>query len=163
MGFGLIIGAISAVASVASGLAQASAAKKAARAQEAAAAEQKEARNVQAAATENTAMESRRQRVREARIRRAQIIAASENAGTNQSSGQSGAVGAISTNLAGLLGNSLGESAAARGINAANQRAEDQFGRARQFEAKGAAIGAWGNAIQSGISGFSSIFDKPGN
>lgn len=71
-----------------------------------------------------------------------------------------GAVGALSTNLAGLLGNSLGETAVNRGVNAANQKSADFMGVARQAEQDGATWGAWTGAIQSGLSGFSSIFDK---
>jgi len=183
MGLELIIGGISAVVGIFGAIGQANAANAAAnaqnqaidannRAQERAAGEAREARATEAAAIGNSSLDNRRQRVREARIRRAQIIAASENAGTSKSSGQTGAIGALSTNLAGLLGNSLGEGAAAAGINAANQRGSDAITegnklsagfqtQANSFQAQGAAIGAWTGAIQSGISGFSSIFDKP--
>jgi hypothetical protein len=160
MGLELILGAVSAIVGIFGAIGQADAANRSAAAQAQAAAEQKESNQIQAAGTENTSSESRRQRVREGRIRRAQIIAASENAGTGQSSGQVGAVGALSTNLSGLLGSSLGEAAANRGINASNQRSADFMGVARQAEADGAVLGAWTGAIQSGISGFSSIFDK---
>lgn len=160
MGLELIISGISALVGVFGAIGQMDAANRSNAAQQQAAAAQKEANAVQAAGQENVAAESRRQRVREARIRRAQVIAASENAGTNQSSGQIGAVGALSTNLAGLLGNSLGEGATNRGINAANQRSADFMGIARQAEQDGATIGAWTNTIQSGLGGFQSIFDK---
>jgi hypothetical protein len=162
MGLELVLGAVSAIVGIFGAIGQADAANRSAAAQAQAAAQQKEANQVQAAGQENVSTESRRQRVREGRIRRAQIIASSENAGTGQSSGQIGAVGAISTNLAGLVGSSLGESATNRGINVATQRSADFMGVARQAEADGAAIGAWTGAIQSGISGFSSIFDKKG-
>lgn len=161
MGLELILGGVSALVGVFGAIGQMNAASESAAAQRAAADQQKEASAIESAANQNNSTENRRQRVREARIRRAQIIAGAENAGTSQSSGAVGAVGALSTNLAGLLGNSLGEGAAARGINGANQRSADFMGVARQAEQNSATIGAWTNAIQSGISGFSSIFDKP--
>lgn len=161
MGLELILGGISALVGIFGAVGQMDAANRSAAAQRDAAAQQREANNIQAAGQQNASTENRRQRVREARIRRAQILAASENAGTNSSSGSVGAVGALSTNLSGLLGNSLGETAANKGINAANQRSADFMGVARQAEQDGATIGAWTGAIQSGISGFSSIFDKP--
>lgn len=146
MGLELIIGGISAIVGVIGAVAQANAASNAAAAQ-------KEASNIQSAQTQVQSSQSRRQRVREARIRRAQIIAASENQGTSASSGQVGAVGALETNLSGLIGTSLGESRAAAGINRNTQRAAD-------FTSQGNTIGAWTGAIQSGLGGFSSIFDN---
>lgn len=146
MGLEVILGAISGIVSVFSGMAQANATKQAANAQ-------KEANKVQAAQQEVQSTDSRRQRVREARIRRAQIIAASENQGTTGSSGATGAVGALSSNLSGIFSASLGDSKANAGINANLQRAAD-------YTAKANAIGAWNNVFQSGISGFQSIFSK---
>jgi len=147
MGLELIIGAVSAITGIVGGVTQAGAAKRAANAQ-------KEANNIQAAQTQVQSTESRRQKIREQRIRRAQIIAASENAGTTASSGQVGAVGALSTNLAGLVGSSLGESRANAGINKFNQKSADATAQSNM-------IGAWTNTIQSGLSGFQTIFDQP--
>lgn len=146
MGIELVLGGLSAIVGVIGGIMQANATS-------AAAGAQKEANNIQSAQQKTVAVESRRQRIREQRIRRAQIIAASENTGTSASSGQVGAVGALSTNLAGLIGNSLGESKANAGINKNTQAAAD-------FTSSANAIGAWTNTIQQGIGGFSSIFDK---
>lgn len=160
MGLELILGGVGALVGIFGAIGQMNAASEAAAAQREAAGQQREARAIEGAANQNSATDSRRQRVREARIRRAQIIAASENAGTSKSSGQVGAVGALSTNLAGMLGTSLGESAAAQGINDKNQSAADFIGKANQAQANGAAIGAWTGAIQQGIGGFASIFDK---
>lgn len=159
MGFGLIFGAISAVASVASGIAQASAANKAAKAQQQAANAQKEANNVQAAQVEVQSSDSRRQAIRENRIRRAQIMAASNNQGTGSSSGAIGAGGALNTNIGTMVGSSLGQSNANRGINANMQRAADFTSQANTFLAKGQATAAMFGGFQNALSGFSSIFD----
>lgn len=146
MGIELIIAGLSALVGVVGGIAQANSAS-------AAAAEQREARNIQTAQQKTAGIESRRQRIREERIRRAQIIAASENQGTSDSSGQVGAVGALSTNLSGLIGTSLGESKANQAVSTRLQNAEN-------FTAQGNAFGAWTNTIQQGLGGFQSIFQK---
>lgn len=145
MGLNLVFGALSAVTSLVGGLAQANATSQAAAAQ-------KEANAIEGAQNEVRSSESRRSRVREARIRRAQIMALSNNQGTSGSSGQMGAVGALGTNLAGMVGTSLGEDAAARGINTNLQKAAD-------FQAQANAIGAWTSTFQSAIGGFKSVFD----
>ena len=146
MGIELVLAGLSAVVGVVGGVMQANAASQAAGAQ-------REANAIQGAQQETASTESRRQRVREQRIRRAQIIAASENTGTTASSGQIGAVGALSTNLAGLIGTSLGESKANTAINSATQKSAD-------FTSTANTIGAWTDTIQQGIGGFQSIFDK---
>jgi len=146
MGLELVLGGLSAIVGVFGAIGQANAAAQAAAAQ-------REANAIQGAQQKTAGVESRRQKVREARVRRAQIIAASENAGTTSSSGQVGAVGALSTNLAGLVGSSLGETKANEGVNKFTQASADAT-------ASGNAIGAWTNVIQAGIGGFSSIFDK---
>ena len=146
MGIELVLAGLSAVVGVIGGIAQANATASAANAQ-------REVNNIQGAQQETAAAESRRQRIREQRIRRAQIIAASENAGTNSSSGQIGAVGALSTNLAGLVGSSLGESKANAAVNKYGQKAAD-------YTAQANTIGAWTNTIQQGLGGFQTIFDK---
>lgn len=146
MGIELILGGISALVGIVGTFMQAGAAADAAAAQ-------REARDVGAAQQRVESLESRRQRIREERVRRANILAASENVGTARSSGEVGAIGALSTNLSGLFGQELGRSAAAQGINVNEQRAADATQRAN-------TIGAWTGAIQSGISGFQSVFDR---
>lgn len=146
MGLEIILGGLSAIIGVIGGIAQANAASQAAAAE-------KEARNIQGAQQQTASAESRRQRIREERIRRAQILAVSENQGTGASSGQVGAVGALSTNLAGLVGSSLGESRANAGVNRNLQRAAD-------FTSQANTIGAWTGVAQTAIGGFQSIFDK---
>lgn len=145
MGLELAAAALSLVVGIAGGVAQANTAK-------AAANEQRETRAISSARDKTVSMENRRERVREERIRRARILAQSENTGTSDSSGQIGAIGALSTNLAGMIGSSLGESRANQAINTSSQRAAD-------LSAKANEIGAWTNTIQRGIGGFQSVFD----
>lgn len=146
MGIELIFGAISAVVGIAGAVMQAGAASEAAAAQ-------RESRDIGAAQQKVNSQEDRRQRIREERIRRARILAASENVGTSRSSGEVGAIGALSTNLAGLFGQSMGQSKSNEGMNAADQRSADAIN-------SGNMIGAFTGAIQSGIGGFASVFDK---
>lgn len=146
MGIELIISGISALVGVVGAVGQMNAASETAAAQ-------RESRDISSAQQKVNSQESRRQRIREERIRRARMMAASENVGTSRSSGEVGAIGALSTNLAGLFGQSLGESKSAAGMNAADQRAADAQNR-------GNIIGAWTGVIQSGLGGFSSVFDK---
>lgn len=158
MGLELILGGISAVLGIFSGMAQASAAEAQANATRQAAEAQKEANNIEAAQQDVVSRESRRQRVREERVRRARIIAASENTGTTGSSGQIGAVGALSSNLGGVFAGSRGQSAANKGINTNLQRAADFQAEANAIGAQAQATSAMFGAFQSGLSGFASIF-----
>lgn len=151
MGFELIFGGLNAVIGLVSGIAQMNAASQQAEATAQAAAAQKEANAIQSAQQEVSATDSRRTRIREARVRRAMMMAVSQNQGSDGSSGQIGAAGALNTNLGTLFSSSLGESAANTGINKKLQEAAD-------FQAKANAIGAWNNAFQAGLSGFQSIF-----
>lgn len=146
MGIELIVAGLTAITSAIGGIAQANAAKKAAAAQ-------KESNEIQAAETQVQHTQSRRERIREARIRRAQIIAASENAGTSQSSGEVGAGNALTTNLGSMLGTSRGQSRSASGMNSNLQRAAD-------YTAQSNAIGAWTNVATGALGGFQTIFDK---
>lgn len=143
---GLIIAGISAVVGIAGAVASSNAAQQSASAQT-------EAREIQSAQTKVQSLENRRQKVREERIRRARIIAASENTGTGQSSGVGGSIGALSTNLSGMVASSSGESKANAGINKQNQIASDFDGQAR-------TISTMTGAIQGGLSSFKTIFDR---
>lgn len=145
MGVELIIPVLSAVIGAVGTVATISASNKAAKAQ-------KEARNIQSAQQKNESAASRRQAIREDRIRRARILAASENTGTGASSGAMGAIGALDTNLSGLLGASLGESKANSAISGQLQIGAD-------FEQQANNIGALTGMFQSGLSGFQSGFD----
>ncbi len=146
MGLELGLAALSVVTGIVGGIAQSNTAAASAR-------EQRETRAISSARDRTVSMENRRERVREERIRRARILAQSENTGTASSSGEIGAIGALSTNLAGLIGTSLGESRANQAINTSSQKAADLGSQAD-------TIGAWTNTIQRGIGGFQSVFDR---
>jgi hypothetical protein len=141
MGVEIIIGAVAAAASVATGVMAMSNARKAAR-------ERKEANAIAGANQKNEAAASRRKAAREARIRRAMILQQSENAGLGiGGSGTQGAVSAVGTNLASNMSQSRQQGVAAEGINRRNQRAAD-------YDFKSAQWGAFGNMFNSALGGF---------
>lgn len=141
MGIEVIIGAVAAAASVATGVASYMSARKAGK-------ERKEANEIANANQKNEAAASRRKAAREARIRRAMILQQSENAGLGiGGSGTQGAVGVVGTNLGSNIAQSQQQSVAAQGINKRNQRAAD-------YDFKSAQWGAFGNMFQSALGGF---------
>lgn len=142
MGIELAIGALVAATSVVTGVMQYSNAKKASK-------ERKEANAIATASQQNEAAASRRKAIREARIRRAMILQSSENTGSGSSSGALGAASVIGTNLGSNNAQSLGQTAAATGINARTQRAAN-------YDYRGQMWGAIGGAVTSGLSAFQS-------
>jgi hypothetical protein len=110
---------------------------------------QTQARQAQDAARE------RRQQIREERVRRARILQSSENMGVSNSSGQIGAVGALSTNLSSNIGDNLGALQTARTISGHSQRQADFTSAANQNMAN---ANLWGQASSFG----SSIFNQVG-
>lgn len=140
MGIEVAIGAAIAAASVATGVAQYSSAKKATR-------ERREANAISSAQQQNEAAASRRKAVREARIRRAMVLQSSETTGVAESSGALGAQGVIGTNLGSQNAQAMGQTRAIQGINARQQRAAD-------YEFRGAQIGAFGDIFTSGLGAF---------
>lgn len=141
MGIEVIIGVVAAAASVATGVASYSAAKKASR-------ERREANDIASANQKNEAAASRRKSAREARIRRAMILQQSENAGLGiGGSGTQGAIGVVNTNFGSNVGQAQQQSVAAQGINYRNQRAAD-------YDFKSAQWGAFGNVFNSALGGF---------
>jgi hypothetical protein len=73
-----------------------------------AAAERKDARSVQEAGQAQQAAMERRQQIREERVRRSKIMQSAQNTGTAYSSGETGAVGGLSTQLGTNIGENLG-------------------------------------------------------
>jgi len=137
MGIELLIGAAVAAASVATGVMQMSAAKKANKARE-------EANKVQTADQKNQARETSRRAIREARIRRAMILQQSENTGTQASSGQIGAVGVVGTYLGNSNAVASMQTKAIEGINSWNQKAANYDYKASQW-------GMIGNIFSSAV------------
>jgi hypothetical protein len=141
---GVALAAASAVGGVMQASAQASAAKKSARAQ-------REAIDIETASQQISDRESRRQAIREERVRRAQVLQASETSGVTNSSGSLGATSSLGTSLGSAVGFQSGQTKAAMGIGAANQRLVDA-------RLSGELAGARGNAFQSIVGGFANIF-----
>jgi hypothetical protein len=141
MGLEVIIGAVAAAASVATGVASYSAARKASK-------ERREANEIANANQKNEAAASRRKAAREARVRRAMILQQSENAGLGTGgSGTQGAVGVVGTNFGSAVGLAQQQSVAAQGINRRNQRAAD-------YDFKSQAWGAFGNMFNTALGAF---------
>lgn len=99
-----------------------------------------------ATAAQQRAQEQRTQ-VREERVRRARILQSAENGGVDGSSGEIGAVGALSTNLGNNLGINLGRAASADRSSIFAQSAADHT-----FEANKSMQEAnmWGQASSIG-------------
>lgn len=146
MGLELVFGALSLAVGLVSTASSQAAARRAAAAQA-------EANNIQLAQSENKSREDKRQLLREERIRRARIMQSSYNTGGAASSGEIGAMGAISTNVDSQVAASRGESKANAGVNLFNQKATDYNNQAQQ------AL-AWGEVFQGGLTTFGNIFDK---
>lgn len=122
---------------------------------------QESAQSEQRAANAQAAAEDRRRQVREERVRRARIIQASVNTGTASSSGEAGALGALSTNLSGGLGASVGGEARAGRIGGfLQQSANAQAGiqRGQNTAALGNQIYGLGSTIFSAAGGFGTMF-----
>ncbi len=145
MGIELLISAAVAAASVATGVGQMSAARKANR-------ERKEANEIQSAQQKVQAQDSTRQAIREARIRRAMIMQQSENTGVEGSSGQMGATGVVATNLGMNRASAQGQTLAIQGINQRNQRAADYDYQAARWGAFGNIFSNAGGAFQQAYS-----------
>ena len=117
--------------------------------------EQKKAQSEQKAIGMQKQAEERRKLVREERVRRAQIIQSSENSGTSSSSGETGAISSMGTQLGSNLGSNVGMAAAGERIGGYMQNAADF-----QLSAQNAAMDA-----QSGQSLFNigtSMFNSAG-
>jgi hypothetical protein len=87
--------------------------------------EQRKAQSEQRAVQARQAAEEKRKQVREERVRRAKILQGSENTGVTGSSGEIGALGSLSTQLAANLGSNVGASRSGALIGGFNQTAAD--------------------------------------
>lgn len=148
MGLELVFAAASLAVGLVSTAASTSAANKSAAAQ-------KQAQNIQLAESQNAAKEDKRQLLREERIRRARIMQGSYNSGAAGSSGEIGALGAMTTNVDGKIANSEATSKANIGVNKFNQQAMDYDNKARE------AL-AWGEVFQSAAGSAASAFNSAG-
>lgn len=138
--------------------------------QKKAAAEQKKAREENEAATAaQQSMEQakddqqRRQQIRERRMKQAMIMQSAENTGAGYASGEIGGVGALSTDYyanmqyINSMGNMRTDAASAQ------TRANDAWFKATQYQNRGAAIGALGGLLQSGLRAGASIYSTSFN
>src|SRR5690606_1636712 len=91
----------------------------------------------------------------EERVRRARILQSAENTGVEGSSGEIGALGALSTNLGANLGFNASRLASSNRISAASQAAADYTSDANQNLAN---ANMWGQVSNFG----SSIFNTAG-
>ena len=117
---------------VASYSANKSAGKKANALQEQAMGEQQKARSEEGALNAQRAAQERRQQVREERVARGKMLQASENTGTSGSSGESGAVAGLATQLGANIGFNLGQIQGANAISIFNQNAANLQGQAQE-------------------------------
>lgn len=91
----------------------------------------------QRAQNTSDAARERRQQVRDERIRRARIIAASENTGVSESSGELGALGSLSTQFASNIGTNLGKLKTAEDVSIFSQQAANAAGDQFSAQARG--------------------------
>lgn len=166
MGLNLIFGIASLAVGVISGANQMKAAKETAKAtdlsiakEKEAVAAQKEVNNIQLARQKVVGLEDRRQRIREERIRRSMMMTAAEATGSAGSSGESGGISALGTNLGTLVGGQRSESAANTGINVNNQKALDLSTESNAIMAKARAAAGQADAFSSFLGVFSSGFN----
>ena len=123
--------------------------KDAQRAQQQAADEQRKARGEEAAINAAKASQERRQQIRDERIRRGQIVNASANTGTSDSSGMAGALGSMSTQLGANMGFNQGMYMAGQRIGRHNQNAADFNANAQSAANRASMWGSVGGVGQS--------------
>lgn len=110
-----------------------------------ASAARREASAVQSASEERRNILARRRAAREERLRRARVIAGAESMGAAGSSPALGATSALGASFQAQTAGQTGQTIAAQGISAANQRAADA-------ETRGYAARGFGQIINSGLS-----------
>lgn len=125
--------------------------------------EQRKAQQEESASRASQAAAERRQQIRDQRIRRGQIEQAAANTGTQDSSGEGGALGSLSTQLSANLG--MNEAGFQRGqrISVFNQNAANAMGDARVNQARAGMfqqVSQLGGAMFSAGGGMNSIM-KP--
>ena len=115
--------------------AQMSAAEDAEDKQYAAAQEQKKARQEQDAANASQAAAEKRRQIREERVKRARVLQSATSTGTTGSSGETGAVAGLSTQLGANLGANLGTLQTAQNISIFSQTSADLMTQANALQA----------------------------
>lgn len=151
MGLAIIGAVVAVVGTVNSVIQQQEAKKNAGRAAD----EQRKTQMEQRAAQARQQAEEKRKMVREERVRRAKILQSSENTGVSGSSGETGALGSLSTQLSTNIGSNLGAKQNGENISRFSQNAAD-FGTAANFNMQEA--NQWNQAAAFG----GNIFDAAG-
>lgn len=134
---GLVVAAAGATASVVQGNKAAANARHGADLQEQAQQEQK-AQNAQQAA------EQQRQAVRDQRVKQARVLQGASNTGTDSSSGELGAIGALATNFSTNQEQTLGAITRSNAISDLSQGAADANFESRQDSQKGQEFAQFG-------------------
>lgn len=127
---------------------------------------QKQAQAEESAGRASQAAAERRQQLRDQRIRRGQIVNAAAASGTQDSSGESGALGSLSTQLSANMG--MNEAGFQRGqrISMFNQDAANSFGDARVSQGRAAMfqqVSQLGGSMFSAAGGMKSIIKPNAN
>lgn len=136
-----IVGAVSAVAGTTASVIQGNKARADARA---ATDKQEQAANEVGAQNAQQAAEAQRQQLRDARVRQARVMQSSTNTGSDMSSGELGAIGAVATNLSNNQGISLGAAQRSQTITDLNQSAANDMFNSRQDSQLGSEFAQFG-------------------
>lgn len=136
-----VISAIAAVAGTTASVVQGNAARADARHS---ADLQKQAQQQVVAQNAQQAAEAQRQQVRDARVQQARVMQGASNSGADLSSGELGAVGALSTNLSNNQEQSLGAQQRSETISNLNQGAADSAFESRQGSQIASEYGSFG-------------------
>lgn len=125
--------------------------------------EQRKVQAEQRAQNAAQAANERRQQVREERVRRARVLQSAENTGVDQSSGEFGALGSLSTNLGSNIGSNLGRLTAANNMSIFSQNAANFNLQAQNlmFRANAAdQLASFSGNIFSASGGFDALTPK---
>jgi coproporphyrinogen III oxidase-like Fe-S oxidoreductase len=99
--------------------------------------EQKKVQAEQNASNRAQQLEEQRRQIREERVKRARILQSSENTGVADSSGETGAIGGLSTQLSTNMAFNAGAAQRASNIGQFQQNAADAAGRAQMATSLG--------------------------
>jgi hypothetical protein len=145
-----VVGAITAVASLAVSV---DSAKKAEGARKEADAQGRVIQSEQKANNAAAMAQERRKSLREERVRRGRIMQASEASGVEGSSGEFGALGALGTNLATNMGANVGAAASGERTGNAMQSQSDAMSKARSAD----QMFNFSSSIFQSVGGFGAI------
>lgn len=105
---------------------------------------QQQSTDVTMAQNAQQAAEAQRQQLRDERVKQARVMQGATNSGADLSSGELGAVGALSTNLSSNQEQSIGAVDKANQISSLNQEAANSMFESRQTSQMGAEFAQFG-------------------